>query len=93
MMITMRIMIIIRRPGKAHGCEAQGYRPLSIHHHHHNHHHHLLLPPPLLLIIIFFFLLLSNRGCAPEPATEPDSVTRRPANEARETRKSTQEDP
>ena len=25
------IKIIIRRPGRAHGCEGQWYRPLSIH--------------------------------------------------------------
>ena len=28
----------------------------------------------LLLLIIIIIIILSNRGCAPEPATEPDSV-------------------
>ena len=31
MKIVMLIIMIIRRPGRAHGCAAQGYRPLSIH--------------------------------------------------------------
>ena len=37
----------------------------------------------IIIIIIVKIIIISNRGCAPEPATEPDSVTRRPANEAR----------